>query len=65
KEIENLVPSVAPYGSKFQAQYSIYAKQPKFKENLRMRLLTDVGKLLDILVENHSDDASSMKTALK
>jgi len=46
-----------------------------------MRLLIDIGKLLgkyfvrtkkiiysffvDILVENHSDDASSMKTALK
>jgi hypothetical protein len=22
------VPSVAPYGSKYQAQYSIYAKEP-------------------------------------
>ncbi|CAF1185021.1 unnamed protein product [Rotaria sordida] len=30
-----------------------------------MRLVTDIGKLLDILVENHSDDVSSMKKALK
>ncbi|CAF4659701.1 unnamed protein product [Rotaria sp. Silwood1] len=65
KEIENLVPSVAPYASKYQAQYSIYAKEPKFKENLRMCLLVDIGNLIDILVENHSDDASSIKTALK
>ncbi|CAF3427722.1 unnamed protein product [Rotaria socialis] len=85
KLIDNLVPSVAPYGSKYQTQYSIYAKQPQFKENLRMRLLIDVGKLigkqyfffvenylwfcrhslLDVIVENHSDDASSIKIALK
>lgn len=58
----------------------------EFRENLRMRLLIDIGKILgeltkrcyfvrrkwnddhfrlDILVENHADDASSMKTALK
>ena len=54
----------------------------EFKENLRSRLLIDMGKLLgkssqfcmtkerfhfsiDVLVENHSDDASSIKTALK
>ncbi|CAF4314779.1 unnamed protein product [Rotaria socialis] len=65
KLIDNLVPSVAPYGSKYQTQYSIYAKQPQFKENLRMRLLIDVGKLIDVIVENHSDDASSIKIALK
>ncbi|CAF0736207.1 unnamed protein product [Didymodactylos carnosus] len=64
-EVEDLVPSVAPYGSKFSVQYSIYAKQPQFDENLRLRLLTDIGKLIDVLVENNSDDASSLKTALK
>ncbi|CAF0870123.1 unnamed protein product, partial [Didymodactylos carnosus] len=65
KEVEDLVPSVAPYGSKFYVRYSVYAKQPEFDENLRLRLLTDIGKLIDALAENHSDDASSLKTALK
>ncbi|CAF4303396.1 unnamed protein product [Rotaria sp. Silwood2] len=28
KEVKNLVSSISPYGSKFQAQYSLYAKEP-------------------------------------
>ncbi|CAF4255170.1 unnamed protein product, partial [Adineta steineri] len=65
KEVLNLVPSVVPIDTKKRPRYTLYAKEPKFKENLRMRLVTDIGKLLDVLVENHSDDASSIKTALK
>ncbi|CAF1560656.1 unnamed protein product [Rotaria magnacalcarata] len=65
KEVKDLVSSISSYDSKFQAQYSVYAKEPKFKENLRMRLLIDIGNLLDHLIGYHSDDASSIKTALK
>ncbi|CAF3971108.1 unnamed protein product [Rotaria sp. Silwood2] len=65
KEVKNLVSSISPYGSKFQAQYSLYAKEPKFKENLRMRLLIDIGNFIDHLITYHSDDASSIKIALK
>ncbi|CAF4657490.1 unnamed protein product [Rotaria sp. Silwood1] len=65
KEVKNLVSSIAPYDSKVQAQYSLYAKEPKFKENLRMRLLIDIGNLIDHLIVYHSDDASSIKIALK
>ncbi|CAF1622524.1 unnamed protein product, partial [Adineta ricciae] len=64
-EVKNLVPSVVPIDTNKRAKCALYAKEPHFKENLRMRLLTDIGKLLDDLVENHSDDASSLKTALK
>ena len=57
-------PSIAPYDSKHQAQYSIYAKEPsksqfhrnnttawleiclEFRENLRMRLIVDIGKII-------------------
>ncbi|CAF4157119.1 unnamed protein product, partial [Rotaria sordida] len=65
EEIKNLVSSIAPYSSNVQAQYSLYAKEPKFKENLRMRLLIDIGNLIDHLIAYHSDDASSIKIALK
>ncbi|UJR35822.1 hypothetical protein I4U23_028569 [Adineta vaga] len=64
-EVTNLVLSVVPFDTRKRAKYTLYAKEPNFKENLRIRLLTDIGNLLDVLVENHSDDASSMKTALK
>ena len=92
--------SVASCDSKYQAQYSVYAKEPskaermwsffsklfcsEFKENLRMRLIVDLGFLLgkpisrypqvspsawvsriDHLISHHSDDASSIKVALK
>ncbi|CAF4903678.1 unnamed protein product, partial [Rotaria sp. Silwood1] len=59
------VSSIASYDSKIQAQYSLYAKEPKFKENLRMRLLIDIGNLIDHLIAYHSDDASSINIALK
>ncbi|CAF3768327.1 unnamed protein product [Rotaria sp. Silwood1] len=65
EEIKNLVSSIASYDSKIQAQYSLYAKEPKFKENLRMRLLIDIGNLIDHLIAYHSDDASSINIALK
>ncbi|UJR10196.1 hypothetical protein I4U23_014411 [Adineta vaga] len=64
-EVQNLVSSVAKYDLKYQAQYSLYAKEPKFNENLRMRLLIDIGKLLDHLIMYHSDDATAIKIALK
>ncbi|CAF1379996.1 unnamed protein product [Rotaria sordida] len=60
EEIKNLVPTIAPYDSNVQAQYSLYAKEPKFKENLRMRLLIDIGDSIDYLIAYHSDDASSI-----
>ncbi|CAF4273501.1 unnamed protein product, partial [Rotaria magnacalcarata] len=65
KEVADLIPSVVPFDTTHRSTYALYAKQPQFRENLRMRLLLDVGKLLDVLVENHSDDASSIKIALK
>ncbi|CAF3758140.1 unnamed protein product [Rotaria sp. Silwood1] len=65
KKVKNLVSSVSSCDSKVQAQYFLYAKQPKFKENLRMRLLIDIGNFIDHLIAYHSDDASSIKIALK
>ncbi|CAF4252294.1 unnamed protein product [Rotaria sp. Silwood2] len=82
EQIQNLIPSVVPYESKYQIQLPIYSKElskkkrsysllsdylsvSEFKENLRMRLLIDIGKLLDLLIENNSDDVASMTTALK
>ncbi|CAF2652171.1 unnamed protein product [Rotaria sp. Silwood2] len=65
KEVKNFVSSVSSHSSKVQAQYSLYAKEPKFKENLRMRLLIDIGNFIDHLIAYHSDDASSIKIALK
>ncbi|CAF1134879.1 unnamed protein product [Rotaria sordida] len=82
EQIQNLIPSVVPYESKYQIQFPIYSKEPskkkhsyslsldylsvsEFKENLRMRLFIDIGKLLDLLIENNSDDVASMTTALK
>ncbi|CAF3716099.1 unnamed protein product [Rotaria sp. Silwood1] len=62
--ITDLVPSVVPYGSKYQFRYPIYSKEPKFRDNLRMRILIDIGNLLDILIKNHSDDVASIKTAI-
>ncbi|CAF4617031.1 unnamed protein product, partial [Rotaria sp. Silwood2] len=65
KKVKNLVSSVSSCDSKVQAQYFLYAKEPKFKENLRMRLLIDIGNFIDHLIAYHSDDASSIKIALK
>ncbi|CAF4503506.1 unnamed protein product [Rotaria socialis] len=65
EQLADLVLSVVPYNSKYQFQTSTYMRESKFNENLRMRLVNDIGKLLDLLVENHSDDVSSMKKALK
>ncbi|CAF4762748.1 unnamed protein product [Rotaria sp. Silwood1] len=62
EQIQNLIPSVVPYESKYQIQFPIYSQELK---NLRMRLLIDIGKLLDLLIENNSDDVASMTTALK
>ncbi|CAF4795466.1 unnamed protein product, partial [Rotaria sp. Silwood2] len=53
------------FDTKYRARYTLYAKQPQFRENLRIRLLNDIGKLVDVLVENHPDDASSINTVLK
>ncbi|CAF1171345.1 unnamed protein product [Rotaria sordida] len=81
KEISDLVLSAVPCNSQSQSLYPIYYKQlnSKFRENLRMRLLLDIGKLLgkfcfkliailrislDMLIENQSDDVVSIKTAL-
>ncbi|CAF3866966.1 unnamed protein product [Rotaria sordida] len=59
--------------------FRIVSRIEKFRENLRMRLLLDIGKLLgkfcfkliailrislDMLIENQSDDVVSIKTAL-
>ncbi|CAF4475976.1 unnamed protein product [Rotaria sp. Silwood2] len=44
--VQNLVPTVVPYSAQSQAQYSMYFKEPKFRENLRWRLLINIGKLL-------------------
>ncbi|CAF3218234.1 unnamed protein product [Rotaria sp. Silwood2] len=63
--VQNLIPTVVPCSSQFQNQFSIYSKVPKFRENLRLRLLIDMGKLLNVLVEHHSDDVSSIKIAHK
>ncbi|CAF3088703.1 unnamed protein product [Rotaria sp. Silwood2] len=63
--VQNLVPTVVPYSAQSQAQYSMYFKEPKFRENLRWRLLINIGKLLDMLVDNQSDDVSSIKMAHK
>ncbi|CAF3935100.1 unnamed protein product [Rotaria sordida] len=63
-QVIDLVPTVVPYGSKYRFRYSIYSKEPKFRDNLRMRLLIDIGNLLDILVENHCDDVASINTAI-
>ncbi|CAF3616295.1 unnamed protein product [Rotaria sordida] len=67
EQIQNLIPSVVPFESKYQIQFPIYSKEliSEFKENLRMRLFIDIGKLLDLLIENNSDDVASMTTALK
>ncbi|CAF4532895.1 unnamed protein product [Rotaria socialis] len=46
EEVLDLELSVAPFKFKCKAQYSLYAKEPKFKENLRMRLIIDIGQLL-------------------
>ncbi|CAF4737571.1 unnamed protein product, partial [Rotaria socialis] len=64
EEVLDLELSVAPFKFKCKAQYSLYAKEPKFKENLRMRLVIDIGQLLDDLVNNHSNDVSSISKAL-
>ncbi len=47
------MPSVVPYESKYRIQIPIYPKEiydnlliSKLKENLRMRLFMDIGKLL-------------------
>ncbi|CAF1238427.1 unnamed protein product [Rotaria sordida] len=81
KEISDLVLSAVPCNSQSQSLYPIYYKQlnSKFRENLRMRLLLDIGKLLgkfcfkliailrislDMLIENQSDDVVSIKKAL-
>jgi hypothetical protein len=66
--IDSSALSIAPYDSKYQAQYCLYEKEPsetytivvfsneidcfvlmntlEFKENLRMRLIVDIGHLL-------------------
>ncbi|CAF3884238.1 unnamed protein product [Rotaria sordida] len=61
QNVQDLVSSVVSCDSK----YPIYHNKSKFRENLRMRLVIDIGKLLDVLVDNHSDDVKSIKTALK
>ncbi|CAF1049647.1 unnamed protein product [Rotaria sordida] len=46
EEVLDLALTVAPVDFKYKAQYTVCAKEPKFKENLRMRLIIDIGKLL-------------------
>jgi len=59
------VHSSVPYRSKYQTQFPIYSRdRSETKENLRMRLLTDMEKLLDRLLENHSDDVLSINKTL-
>ncbi|CAF1351315.1 unnamed protein product [Rotaria magnacalcarata] len=65
EQLADLVLSVVPYNSKYQFQTSTYMRESKFNENLRMRLVNDIGKLLDLLVKNHLDDVASMKKALE
>ncbi|CAF3248683.1 unnamed protein product [Rotaria sp. Silwood2] len=65
KHVSDLMLSVVSISSNTQFQCSIYSKEPKFRENLRMRLYIDIGHLLDVMMENHLDDVSSMKIALQ
>ncbi|CAF1072340.1 unnamed protein product [Rotaria sordida] len=46
EEVLDFALTVAPVDFKYKAQYTVCAKEPKFKENLRMRLIIDIGKLL-------------------
>ncbi|CAF1329744.1 unnamed protein product [Adineta steineri] len=66
KQIEDLPQSMTSYDSQSQSRYSIYYQnlKTKFQENLRMRLLIDIGKILDKLIENQSDDVLSIREAL-
>ncbi|CAF4145551.1 unnamed protein product [Rotaria sp. Silwood2] len=65
KHVSDFMLSVVSTSSNTQFQCSIYPKEPKFRENLRMRLYIDIGHLLDVMMENHLDDVSSMKIALQ
>jgi len=62
--IKNLRPILVAHSSESRSHHSIHLKQPKFRENLRLRLLIDIGKLLDLLVTDHSNDVSSINIAL-
>ncbi|UJR17105.1 hypothetical protein I4U23_004001 [Adineta vaga] len=66
KEIPDLSQSVISYDSQSQSRYSIYYQdlKPEFRENLRMRLLLDIGNLLDKLIENQPNDVLSIREAL-
>jgi len=56
-----MIPPV-PCRLKYQIQFPIYSKT--INENLRMRIFNDIGKFLDQLLENHSDNTSIMIKAL-
>ncbi|CAM2708912.1 unnamed protein product [Rotaria socialis] len=66
KEIQDLTLTLVPYKLESHSLYSAYCKQSnsKFRENIRMRLLLDMGELLDMLIENQSGDVVSIKYAL-
>ncbi|CAF1230849.1 unnamed protein product [Adineta steineri] len=65
KEVQNLtIQSMVSYYSKYQIRLSKYSTEPKYPENLRLRLFIDIGLLLDKLVVNHSDDVLSIQKAL-
>ncbi|CAF1141433.1 unnamed protein product [Adineta ricciae] len=66
KTIEYLSQSMVSFDSPSQSRYSIYYRdvKPNFHENLRMRLLLDIGKLLDKLIEIQSHDVLSIRLAL-
>ncbi|CAF3638419.1 unnamed protein product, partial [Rotaria sp. Silwood1] len=58
QHLQDIVSSVVSYDVK----YPFYHNKSK---NLRMRLIIDIGNLLDILIENNSDNVNSIKLALK
>ncbi|UJR24623.1 hypothetical protein I4U23_005997 [Adineta vaga] len=51
--------------SKYRMQNLIQPRTLNLKENLRMRLFIDIGKFLDTMLNNHSDDVLSITTALR
>ncbi|CAF4106147.1 unnamed protein product [Rotaria magnacalcarata] len=66
KEIQDIALTLVPCKLESHSLYPTYYKQSssKFRENIRMRLLLDIGQLLDMLIENQSDDVVSIKNAL-
>ncbi|UJR17800.1 hypothetical protein I4U23_004699 [Adineta vaga] len=65
EEVPDLVPTLVSLESQYKTPCSIYPCVPKFKENLRRRIINDLGNLLDHLIDKHPDDAASISFALQ